>query len=252
MVMLFLDESSNFGRSDFVCVAGYIGSDAGWEDFAGEWRQLLKKHNLPYLHAADFMAGEGVYSGLHLDRPKRLAIIKEFFSPIRKHVHSGFGVGVEAKHFREIVGDVRKRARPETFCFQRVMKLVSTRLAEWDTESYELFFDDVESYAMKVYKFICMLRRIDPTAHARISCIAFGRDEKWPPLQAADLLCCATSREHRFGVGAKAWSVDHSEFRGLLEGEDPAYGKPYFSEYWDKKMLDQHASSIRDMAVNSP
>jgi hypothetical protein len=59
MVMLYLDQSSNFGKADFVCVAGYLNSDAGWEAFAEEWRTLLKKHDLVSSHTSDFMGRRG-------------------------------------------------------------------------------------------------------------------------------------------------------------------------------------------------
>jgi hypothetical protein len=249
MVMLYLDESSSFGKQDFVCVAGYLSSDESWAAFAEEWRILLKKHGITSFHTSDFMAGEGPYKSLALTREARVTVLKEFMSPIRKHIHSGFGVGVDAKRFREITKDVKKHVRPEIFCFQRIMRLVSIRLGDWNVDNFELFFDDNKDYSMKVYKFICMLEEIDPIARNRISSIAFGKDEKWPPLQAADILSCATAREHRFGFGSNAWSVDHSIFHPILYEDGPAYGKPYFSEYWDKEELDKQADKIRSATL---
>jgi hypothetical protein len=247
--MVFLDESSNFGKQDFVCVAGYIGGDEDWASFAKEWRLLLDKHHIASLHTADFLAGEGEYKKLKLEIPEREAVIKEFIGAIRKHIPAGIGVGIDTAHFRAITSSERKRIKPEVFCFQRILKLVTLRLREWKIdEPYHLFFDDVEHYAMKLYSFLCDLKRIDPEARKQISVIAFGRDEIWPPLQAADLLCCATAREQRFGLGKGAWEAGRSLFHGLLLDADPAYGKPYFNEYWDAAELDKHADVIRSAA----
>jgi hypothetical protein len=249
MPMVFLDESSNFGKSDFVCVAGYIGGDAHWESFAQDWRLLLDKHHLPSLHTAEFLVGEGAYKKLNLKREAREAILKEFIGAVRKHLPAGFGVGVEAVHFREITQHENKRIKPEVFCFQRILRLVTEKLREWNfNDDYQLFFDDVEHYAMKLYSFLCDLKRIDPDARSRISVIAFGKDEKWPPLQAADLLCCATAKVQRSGF---SWDIDGGLFRPLLLDADPAYGKPYYSEYWGRDELNKHADAIRNAARTS-
>jgi len=155
MPMVFLDESSNFGKSDFVCVAGYIGADDQWESFAQEWRLLLEKHHLRSLHTADFLAGEGDYKELDLKRNAREAILQEFIGAVRKHLPAGFGVGIEAAHFRDITKNEKKRIKPEVFCFQRILRLVTEKLREWGfNEDYQLFFDDAEHYAMKLYSFL--------------------------------------------------------------------------------------------------
>jgi hypothetical protein len=253
MPMVFLDESSNFGQQDFVCVAGYIADDAQWASFAQEWRLLLGKHKLASLHTADFLAGQAEYRKMGLDQTARHSIIQEFIGAIRKHLPAGFAVGIDAAHFRGILADQRKRIKPEVFCFQRILRLVTEKLREWQiADDYDLFFDDVPHYAMKLYSFLCDLKHIDSEARDRIRTIAFGKDEKWPPLQAADLLCCATAREQRFGFGQKAWDEQRSLFRPILLDEDPAYGKPYFNEYWDQERLDKFADIIKSAATGAP
>jgi hypothetical protein len=156
-MMLFLDESASFNKHDFICVCGYLSGDDGWAEFAKEWRILLKRHGLNSFHTSDFLAGDGEYRPLGLSKERRLEVLKEFITPIRKHVLAGFGVGVDAKYFRKITNQVKKHVRPEVFCFQRIIKIIHLKLQEWEKESgytepepYNLFFDDVEDYAMKV------------------------------------------------------------------------------------------------------
>jgi hypothetical protein len=254
MPMVFLDESSNFGRQEFVCVAGYMADDDQWASFADEWRLLLKKHHLNSMHTADFLAGQAEYRKLELDQTAKTSILQEFIGAIQKHLPAGFAVGIDAGHFRTLLEGEQKKIKPEVFCFQRVLRLVTERLREWQvTDDYDLFFDDAPHYAMKLYSFLCDLKRIDSEARNRIRAIAFGKDEKWPPLQAADLLCCATAREQRLGFGQKAWDTERSLFRPILFDADPAYGKPYYNEYWDKERLDKYADVIKGAAkVTSP
>lgn len=37
-------ESGHFSESDFVCLAGYVASDANWDGLCKEWKSLLGKH----------------------------------------------------------------------------------------------------------------------------------------------------------------------------------------------------------------
>jgi hypothetical protein len=64
LMMVFLDESSSFGKDDFVCVGGYLSHDDEWAAFSTEWRMLLNKHNRSNLHTSDFLAGKGEYASL--------------------------------------------------------------------------------------------------------------------------------------------------------------------------------------------
>ena len=45
-------------RNGFVCLAGYFGLSAMWEQFRYQWTTVTYKHRLPhgYLHAAEFFA----------------------------------------------------------------------------------------------------------------------------------------------------------------------------------------------------
>jgi hypothetical protein len=162
-------------------------------------------------------------------------------------------VGVDAECVRRLTKETRKHTRHEVFFFQRVIKIVSLITKIWEQllgwtepEPYQFFFDDAEACSMKVYKFLCMLKLADSDARNRIGCIAFGKRNIWPPLQGADLLCCATARESRYGKNA--WSED-GIFREILESSDPAYGKSYYSEMWDEEELMKNEKAIRGGAL---
>jgi hypothetical protein len=78
--------------------------------------------------------------------------------------------------------------------------------------------------------------------------ITFADDRFVGALHAADLLACATVREHR--RGEKAWD-ENSPFRGLLQANNPEFGKLYDDEYWDEDEIRNNKSEIMKMAVQS-
>jgi hypothetical protein len=246
MVHAFFDESSHLThQSEFICITGYISDDMGWESLANEWRILLKKHKLPFMHTSDFLAGEADYRNLKWPVEKRYEVLEEFIGVIRKHTLVGIGVGIDSASYRELTRDVQKPKKAHVFCFERIMRKVKDRLEKWeDNDPVAMVFDDVESYAMQCYSAFCKIKRAHPALKSTFTAISFADDKFVLPLQAADVLSCAINKERTFG--SKAWSENYSRFRSLLKDGDPAYGKVYDSEYWDKdEMLKQKENFLK-------
>jgi hypothetical protein len=105
-----------------------------------------------------------------------------------------------------------------------------------------MIFDDSEQYSMKCYHSFCEVRRFHPELKSLMAGIAFGNDEAFAPLQAADFLACATLQEMR--RGKRAWSKKYSQFRNLLLSESPAYGKLYESENWNAKVIRERKADM--------
>ena len=159
------------------------------------------------------MAGEGEYKPLNLWRADRVNVLKEFMSPIKKHINTGLGVGVrDAKRFGEITQGIKKHIRPEVFCFKQVIKLVAQRMEEWEKEfgwtepePYQLFFDDVEDYTMKIYRVLCMLKKADPFAR-----------KKSPVLRLASAKCGLPSKLPICSVAP--WRANTNSVSGAMLG----------------------------------
>jgi hypothetical protein len=64
MAHAFFDESGKFGDSDFVCIAGYISHDGGWNNFCDRWGPLLIRHQIPYVHMKEMISLRGPYEKL--------------------------------------------------------------------------------------------------------------------------------------------------------------------------------------------
>lgn len=245
MIMGYFDESAD-SHAEFVCMSGYIAEDGDWEALTDDWNKLCRKHRIPYFHTTDFIGSNGVYEELGWKNSELNDLIPqvldEFISVIRKHKITGIGVGLAGRHFREITRTVAKREKPEVFCFERVLRLVVERLDKWGWhEPVCMIFDDSEAYSMKAYANLCEIKDRNPDLRKRVAGIAFGDDEFFAPLQAADLLAYATTRMNSSGDGA--W-LYHPQFKNLLKDENPAYGKLYDSENWDVAELDRRKEEL--------
>jgi hypothetical protein len=247
MVMGYFDESADSHDSDFMCMSGYLADDAYFEALTRDWNGLLVKYKLKSLHLADFMHMTGQYSGLRWSERKIDKVLKEFIGIIRRHTIAGIGVGLDAKAYRVIAKSSKKRISPQVFCFERVLKLTINRLAKWNwVQPVCMIFDDSESYSMACYHSYCDVRRIHPEAKDLFAGIAFGNDDTFAPLQAADLLAYATTIEQRRGKAA--WTGKNRIFHGLLLDDNPAFGKLYDSEHWDKEKLEEQELHISRVA----
>jgi hypothetical protein len=251
MVMGYFDDSGTI-NGDLVCMAGYLADDSSWEGFCKQWDRLLRKYGIPFLHLADFRAAEGPYRELGWEKgqPEIKAALADFITAIQRFTICGIGVTVDVPTFREITKDVKKKEKPLVFCFHRLLKMAATRLDGWyGEEPVCLIFDDSKDYGMKCYSSLWEIKTRYPELKKSIAGIAFGSDECFAPLQAADLLSYATVLAHRVGDGV--WSDESSDFRGLLMTSDPAIGKLYDGERWNKLAL-EHEKDLITAIGNRP
>jgi len=250
--MVFLDESGHFSSTDFVCMAGYMATGEGWDTLCAGWRVLLReKYKIPALHMREIMSPSGNSPAAAWDIGRKLDMLREFILLIRSHTEAGFGVALDAKHYREVVKTIRAvaageglKARPfntQMFCMARIVRMVmqylETSVPE-DQRQTSLVFDDDEQYSRTCYSLLCELKKRVPAIKRCIVNISFADDQWYYPLQAADLLSYASCNELK--KGEKGWS-DTNVYRDLLKDADSVYGKRYLSEFWSDNEEDSKA-----------
>jgi hypothetical protein len=254
MAMIFMDESGHFADQDYFCLAGYLASDAGWDALCQEWKILLDKHGIPGIHMREIMSEGGKSPAAKWKMQDKLNMLSEFILVIRKHIHTGFGVSIKAKHYREIIKTVHaeliktgikkpKQFKAQVFCVARIVRQVLTYFTETlkSDEKLCLIFDDSEHYSMSCYGFVSELKRRNAKAKEMISSITFADDSVFYPLQCADILAYATCNELK--KGTPQW-LDTNIFTALFKSEDPAYGLPYLGEGWDERNDEELAKAI--------
>ena len=242
--MVFLDESGHFNSTDYMCMAGFIATDQGWDALCAGWRVLLREtYKIPAIHMREIMSPMGKSPAASWDIDRKVEMLRDFILLIRQHTEAGFGCAIDASHYREIVKTIATaadqhglKAKPfkaQMFCMARIVRLVMRYLnessASADERKTSLVFDDDEQYSKMCYGLLCELKKRVPSIKESIVNICFADDEWYYPLQAADLLSYATCNELK--KGANAWK-ESNVFSDLLKDADPSYGKRYFSELW--------------------
>jgi hypothetical protein len=255
MAWLFLDESGHFSNSDYICIAGYASSDEGWEAFIPEWSALLKKHALPAIHMKDIVSSKGSSPAAQWAMDKKLAMLEQFIQLIQKHVKAGFGVGLKAAHYRTVVkklehsGLVTNPFHAPVFCLARIIKLAAFHtLLKSSEQAIEVVLDDSEQYSMKFYSYFSKLKQRNAFVKERISSITFADDEKWFPLQAADMLAYAICSQLK-KPEHEQWG-DSNIFSCLLKKADPAHGLVFHGELWTETEEKTLSEAIIDNLKN--
>jgi hypothetical protein len=239
-----MDESGKMADSDFVCLSAYIAGDDAWNKFSEEWANLLRFHDIPYVHMKEAMALSGPYEKKGWDTAKRNSVLAEFALIIRKTIWAGFGVAVDAKYFRQMPSEARKKmGDAQIFCFQRMIHLVIQKLREVGYEPrISMVFDDSEEYSTRCYRVWSRLRVLRPEIRDRIPAITFADDRVFNPLQAADMLAWESNKSLRLRA---ANEEQRPQLRALMTDTDPSYGLDYVGEVWGAKSLDKIWAQIK-------
>jgi len=242
----YFDDSGKWKDSDYVCLAGYLSDESGWNGFCADWRALLDKHGIPSVHVKDLLPMQGPYRDLGWTLTKRDEVYNEFVSVIRKHVLVGFGMAVDARYWRAMKPEARKLlGDPFMACFQRLMRRITDRLeAAGSQDPMPITFDDCSDYSQKCYSAWSALRKRDPRMMRLISAITFADDEIFYPLQGADVLANETNKHLRNLAKARRVRPDMENLRPEMENlvrslDDPPLGIEYVGELWDGPELER-------------
>ena len=235
-------------NGDFVCMAGYLADSGFWELFAKSWLQRLLEHGISSIHMKELIPIQGEYKNLGWDAPKRNAVLSDFIHVIKSIGPVGFGVGVDARAWREL-----RKLRPnlpdvQTFCFARTMKMVIERMkAAAPRDFVAVYFDpDPEFGAARLRLFDAIWRR-DPDAREYLASIKFANNVIYSPLQAADLLAWETRKELVQKAGGFESTPRYKDLFQALEGVD----LQYHSELWNEAEIKARALEICGIKIDS-
>jgi hypothetical protein len=235
MLQAYFDGSGEHTSTDFICTAGYVADHTHWDAFCSDWYALLQKYDIAEIHMREFQHGSGQYALKKWTPPQRDAILTEFVSVIREHVQLGVGVGFDAKFYRTMPPEIKKKIDPQLFAFSRVLRLLTDKLKEREHEAgIALVFDDDNRHAMKWYSTLRDIKKARPEAKQSFGSICFGDDRYIQPLQGSDVLAYLTFRYMTARAEAKETPA---HFDQLLHSNVPGCGIDYVSEFWDAEEL---------------
>lgn len=249
IVQAFFDESGHYADTEFMCLAGYIAEDNGWEVFCREWRELLRKHNIVSIHMNAFMRLREEYQQLNWTEAYRDEVLSEFIRVIQNHALAGFGIGFDTKYFRSLLPEDQKLlGEPHMFCFQRLMNRAVTQLNEWKYEpSISIIFDDHQKYSRECYSHWSALRVKHADLKRSIPSITFADDEFFYPLQGADILAWLSNRWLRDG---RVLNKVSRHFGEIINSKELGYGFRFNDELWDKNEIDMALRKLKEKRLS--
>ena len=225
----------------FVCMAGYLADDSFWLQNATRWRQQLLRHGISCVHMRDLIPMQGEYKNLGWDGAKRNAVLGDFINIIKQTQLVGFGVGVDARAWRDLRELYPKLDDVQTFCFARIMRMVTDRIKLVAPKDFvAVYFDfDPEFGAVRLRLFNEIWRK-DADARTFLMSLTFADMKTYMPLQAADLLAWETRKELVQKAGGWDSTPRYKELFTALEGAD----LDYTSELWDRAEIESRALDI--------
>lgn len=204
-VHLFCDESGKIHNSDFVSFCGYLGSNRQWEQLSSEWSALRIKRAVPPIHVSAMMRPENdeLWSivkqrwGKEYEDRREL-LLDEFSCVISESKILCVGAVVDCNAFKSLsLPKVKKSSRddPHYLAFQWTV-LRSIERVEWgDSDGLlGLLLDDDHEKALHCYALLHRLKEQYPQIRKRVSGICFCNDDKYPGVQAADMIAFEARR----------------------------------------------------------
>ncbi len=244
---VFADDSDTFGKNGFLCLAGFIASDQGWDNLTNRWVSKLEEHNLDVIHTSDFLSGEGEYRDLGLCYEERLEILSEFMDIIRDEVSFAIACAINAREYKDVLKEAKKKMKPEEFCFHRILRMSFDYMIDSKSpESLTFWLDDSEKTSSRFLNIWTRIKKHWKANKSMLASIGFGDDRALPQLQAADIFANVLVRSNISGVDP--WHGQSHFNRLFIHPETKAVSRNIKAEFWEPKDIDRLKEAILDLA----
>lgn len=207
---VFCDESETAGQ--MLSIAGYLGPAREWEALEPKWREALRTYKITEYHAHHCDKGIGEFAGRSI--AERAAISRDFINLIDSVQINAVAVMLDTQDWKSTLGPFwKERDIPldDSYFtgFTLFVKLVSDALDDLTGEERVAFVFDRSHFAGRAK---LMYSRLGELAKAqseydfakRLGSLAFDDSERYPGLQAADLLAYE-ARAHHMASGRERW-----------------------------------------------
>lgn len=221
LVHIAVDDSDTLGTTDVVSLSALAANDESWVRFAERWKALLREHDIPFLHCADFLNRRGPYRiGNAPDDPaRRVEILAEFSQIIKDEVDYAYVFAIHKPSYDALIKGASKWVNAQTFCFHRLIgKFCDQFNDHMLNERISFLIDDSAKQSQHMLKLWQDLRHKQRSLQELFVGISFCDDKYMFPIQGADLLANAVVKEIR--RGPEAFSSE-SPFRAFSPIDKP-------------------------------
>ena len=220
-VHVYADESGKFNSSERVAFAGWLSEMDAWQGFDQNWRALLHKHGIQFIHTAKLMSHNSTYQGTEFSTNDKLRLLGECLVLANKACPILVFSAIDCLAFKEMPKKVRKQfsGSAHVMCFTAFLHLMIAAMENAaggkNHNVAALIFDDNPEYAAECYKIFSKSRQKYPAWHSWIKSICFSDDEFNSPLQAADVLAWVAQQKLETVLASAAF-VTESQIDELM------------------------------------
>ena len=187
---VYLDESGTHAGSEAVAVAGFVSNASKWEAFSEQWSAALKEWGISAFHMTDFESRHGEFANWkNEERKERL---NRLLNLIIEHTFSSIGYVIRKKSFDEILSDSAKKLCADAYGMAAI-GCWYTLAVRAKRPTIDGWFDYIMEAGCKGGSALHEIWRIQVSDeqwldNTRMRSLDFRPKQKFPPLQAADIL----------------------------------------------------------------
>lgn len=195
-----LPEASATDAARVCAVAGYLGSEAQWEQFASRWESVLAGAGLRAFDTADYERGEGQFAGWTAGQKTEL--VERLLDAIHQSGLEVIGSALPLVEFEALSPADRvsltcgRPDDPHLLCFNHCLVGAAKRAAPLPREEKVCFVfdwhDEIGSAAL--WHFEELKNLTSEPVRERLGAVGFESREEFSPLRAAELLAYECSR----------------------------------------------------------
>jgi len=202
IIASYWDESGKFEDQRVVAFCGFCLSSSKVERFEDNWRELLRRNELPSLKATAALCESRALSPRIpvQTAEERIEALKPFADCIAEGFELGVAIAVKVEAFRRTKEHLKKKLSGGEDPFYFAFMLAITTILNYcqSDEKVAVIFDDDEQTAKHCLVLYRKMRLENAEYRKTLKSITFAEDETYLPLQAADLLSALTRLQTDF------------------------------------------------------
>lgn len=215
MLKAYFDDSGSHASAANYIVAGYVATSQRWIDFESEWRAVLDcPPSIAYFKAQEANSRSGQFKDW--DDTAVESKVRQLAAVIRRHVAYELSVVIPRKSFDAFLSALptnglashpraKKWKDPYFLCFQHLSALLigfaSTIMRDWDG-LIDIVLDEQANVAGSI---VAAWGKISRVPGYKLGMLAFGSDNVFVPLQAADFIAWGLGRFYSLGEIRPGW-----------------------------------------------
>jgi hypothetical protein len=237
-ITVFLDESADEKQDTVYVVAGYIGADANWKNFASEWNACLAGQGLQgeTFHTNLFdHGGHEPWKTLKAQKKPHEDLLNCLLAVIRKHALYPFGAMALLCDYRAMT-DKGPWDDPYKLCLEVALFAANELCVIAPGGAIQFVCDENQKLAKWVDEAFTKLKSNNPALANVFANLEFGTDDRDAELCAADLVAFEVRKHVYNGVHHPHVKMRYPMKRILNDGPS-RFWRVDFSNVVDPKQL---------------